>query len=229
MSLLGDVEVLETLETVSDTVTWFKENDDPDLLFLDIQLADGLSFEIFDELDLNIPVIFTTAYDEYAVRAFKLNSIDYLLKPIMEDDLKAALEKHDRLHGQAAPWKELRSLLKVNSKSYRTKLVSKRGDKLIRIDISDVAYFRADGDLLWLINKEGKEYIVDFTLERLETELDPEAFFRISRSMLLASDEIVQAHKYFNGRLKLDIETESRDEIIVSRSRCKEFLDWFGA
>lgn len=220
------IHVIDTLETVAESVNWLKSNPKPDLIFLDIQLADGLSFEIFDEVQSDVPIIFTTAYDEYAIQAFRLNSIDYLLKPIEEAQLSRALEKHSKLKTEPMPWQDLKSILLSKTIEYKQRFLSKRGDKLLKIEANDVVMIWASDGVVWLTNNEGKDFIIDDSLEKIETVLDPKSFFRISRSHMVSYNAVLQAHKHFNGRLKLDLTIPTSEEVFVSRSKCREFMQW---
>lgn len=226
----AELKILATLETVKQSLEWFETHPEPDIVFLDVQLADGISFEIFDSLKLKAPVIFTTAYDEYAIKAFRLNSIDYLLKPIEENELIRALKKLDQHSSQTRPsWEELSELLgDGNKKEYRRRFLSKRGDRMIRVNAEDAVLLQADDDIVWLFDKEEKKYILDSSLEQLSEELDPEEFFRISRSQIVNMDYISQVHKYFNGRLKLEMSIPLEKEVIVTRSNYRDFLKHFG-
>jgi two-component system, LytTR family, response regulator LytT len=226
------VEVLDELDTVEDSVLWLKEHKPPELIFLDIQLADGISFEIFRQVQVNTPVIFTTAYDEYAIRAFQLNSIDYLLKPVRQEMLENALRKFESLQHEKQPeraWlsqEKLENLLSASRPAFKARLLVRLGDNLKSVEISDVAYFLAEEDVVFVMLKGGGRYIVDHTLNEMESLLDPKAFFRISRNCITSITAIKKVSKYFNSRLLVELSPPSPEQLLVSRVRVPEFLQW---
>lgn len=228
-----EFELLDTLDSVEDSIDWFSKNTHPDLVFLDIQLADGLSFDIFGEIELKSGVIFTTAYDEFAIRAFKLNSIDYLLKPVKLEALETALDKFEKMKkvmssGQAGLNEEqLQSVIKLmSSKNYKTRMLIRLGDQIKSIDMKDVAYFRADENIVFVHANDGAKFIVDNTLEQLEGLLDPRSFFRLNRTFIAAFSSIKKVSKYFNSRLLVELAPAAEDQVLVSRARTKAFLEW---
>lgn len=228
-----EFELLACLDTVEDSVEWFRENPPPDLVFLDIQLADGLSFDIFKHVKLGSPVIFTTAFDEYAIKAFKLNSIDYLLKPIKPQDLKEALDKLDGLRSQfkgeagGVDEEQIRKVVSMLSgETYKSRFLVKLGDQILAIDIEKIAYFMAEENVVFLVENSGKRYIIDHTLEKLETLVDPSRFFRLNRGYLAEIRSIRKVNKYFNSRLSIDLEPGTDDRVLVSRKRVQAFLEW---
>lgn len=229
-----EFELLATIDSVEDSLKWFAENDHPDLVFLDIQLADGISFEIFSEVELRSAVIFTTAYDEYAIKAFELNSIDYLLKPVKTEALKAALDKFEKMKMNLSGEKtagideaQLSKLLQqMSAKNYKNRFVTKLGDQIKSIDIEDTAYFKAEDNIVFLLAKDGRKYIVDHRLEQIEEMLDPGRFFRLNRAFIVAFESIKKVSKYFNSRLLIELEPPDEDQVLVSRARSKEFLAW---
>ena len=227
-----DVEILDELDTVEESVRWLKENPAPDLIFLDIQLADGISFEIFGQVEVHAPVIFTTAYDEYAIRAFELNSIDYLLKPVQPEMLGKALQKLEMLqrerHTAAAgvSREQLQSLLTTMKPGYKSRMLVRVGDNLKSVEISEVAYFLAEEDVVFAMLKEGGRYIVDHTLNALEPMLDPGSFFRISRNCIASISAIKKVSKYFNSRLLVELHPPAPERILVSRVRVPDFMKW---
>lgn len=216
-----DMVIAARLCSVKESIEWLRENR-ADLIFMDIELSDGISFDIFDYVEVRTPIIFTTAYDQYAVQAFKVNGIGYLLKPIIENDLVGAVEKMDY---QPDKLKELLNLLKP-SKEYKSRIAIKSGDKFSFIDISDVAYFYAEERLTFVMPKEGRAKIVDYTLETLEPLLDPKRFFRLTRGCIASIDSIVGVSKYFNSRLKITLKPHYEGELLVSRVRVAEFVKW---
>lgn len=226
------LQVNEMLHSVEDAVNWFQNNAHPDLIFLDIQLSDGLSFEIFEVIDIKSAVIFTTAYDEYALRAFKLNSIDYLLKPIDEDDLEVAVKKFkDRNQPQnlALDFEMIKRML-VNpvEKEYKKRFTVKLGQQLKLIDIQDVECFYSQDKGTYLHTLDNRDYLLEGTLEQLETELNPEDFYRVSRKFIVPLKSIKEIQMHSNSRLKLVLPTYKDDEVIVARERVSDFKSWIG-
>lgn len=219
------------LHSVEESIEWFQNNPHPELIFLDIQLSDGLSFEIFEALEINSAVIFTTAYDEYALQAFKLNSIDYLLKPIDEDDLKKAVDKYkERAPQQQAvtlDFEDIKKLL-VNpvEREYKKRFSVKVGQHLKLINIDDIECFYSENKGTYAFTNEGRNYLLDTTLEQLEEELEPHKFYRISRKFIVNISAIKDMISYTNSRLKIKLNTFSDSEIIVARERVKEFKEW---
>jgi DNA-binding LytR/AlgR family response regulator len=224
-------QVLDILDCVEDAVAWFKSGPSIDLAFMDIQLADGLSFDIFKQAAVTAPVIFTTAFDQYALRAFKANGIDYLLKPVDPADLAAALDKFRRL--QAAPMEEptLEAIQRLvaatrQPQRYRERFLVKQGDQLRYVPTTDIAYFLADGGYVRLITHQGHGLLLDQSLELIAQAIDPTQFFQISRQCILSIQSISKIHAWHNSRLKLDLIPQSTTEIIVSRERVREFKLW---
>lgn len=228
-----DVAVETMLHSVAESLEWFSSNEHPDLIFLDIQLSDGLSFEIFENIDIKSAVIFTTAYDEYALKAFKLNSIDYLLKPIDEEDLETAIGKYkSRLPKSEVPnldFDQIRKLL-VNpfEKSYKQRFTIKIGQHLKVVPVSEIECFYSQDKGTYIHTSDNRDYLIESTLELLENELDPKQFFRVSRKFIVslqASREIVL---YSNSRLRIALPTYREDEVIVSREKVGDFKQWLG-
>lgn len=226
------INLLEVIDSVEDAVAWLKSNPSPDLLFLDIQLADGLSFDIFTKVELQSPVIFTTAFDDYALQAFKINSIDYLLKPIDKKDLENALLKYDNIKGPQNQYdlKAIEGLIRTLTKpEFIERFVIKAGNHLHLIRVKDTAYFFSENSLSFLMTRTAKRHTLDYTLDQLEDMLDPGQFFRINRKTIIHIDCIQKVGLYFNNRLKLETEPATAEDIIVSRERVKEFRKWLGA
>ncbi len=227
-----NVEVLDCTDSVEDTVRWLNNNPSPDLIFLDIQLSDGLSFEIFKQTRVSAPIIFTTAFDEYAIRAFKLNSIDYLLKPIKQDELEEAIEKLEALKKQFSKGQtgldteQIEKLLNFKKPEYKSRFIAKIGDQIKYIDIKDVAYFYAEDNEVFLITISKNRYIIEFTLDQLEKLLDPLQFYRVNRSYIVFINSITKINKYFNSRLHLELTPDTTDEVLISRVKVPEFLKW---
>lgn len=225
------VQVNEMLHSVEESIAWFQENEHPDLIFLDIQLSDGLSFEIFEHVQISSAIIFTTAYDEYALKAFKLNSIDYLLKPIDEDELKSAVEKYKSQHTKQPDvqlnFDDIRKLL-VNpiDRKYKKRYTIKVGQHLKIISSEDIECFFSENKATYLHTKSNRNYLIDGALEQVQTELDPENFFRVNRTFIVQINAIKDIIAYTNSRLKIILNSYTETEIIVSRERVKEFKNW---
>lgn len=217
-------EVLAILDSVENSVIWLKSNC-ADLILMDIQLSDGISFDIFEQVEVKTPIIFTTAYDQYAIRAFQVNGIGYLLKPIVEADLVKAIEKLDTT--TYAP-DYLKKLLKEvqTPKTYKSRISVKSGDKFMFVDIAKVAYFYADERVTFVVTNQNRRHIVDYTLETLDPVLDPHTFFRITRGCIASIDSIHSVSKYFNSRLKIKLNPTFESELLVSRVRVPAFLKW---
>lgn len=219
------------LHSVEESIAWFQNNQHPDLIFLDIQLSDGLSFEIFETIDIKSAVIFTTAYDEYALRAFKLNSIDYLLKPIDEDDLSIAITKFknqfQKSSVSALDFEAIKKML-VNpiDREYKKRFTIKMGQQLKMIQIEDVECFYSENKGTYLHTFDNRDYLLDVTLEQLENELDPKEFYRVSRKFIIPLKAIKEIQMYSNSRLKVILPTYKDDEVIVSREKVSDFKDW---
>lgn len=216
-----DMIIAARLCSVKESIEWLRENR-ADLIFMDIQLSDGISFDIFDYVDVRTPIIFTTAYDQYAIQAFKVNGIGYLLKPIIENDLVSAVEKLDY---QLDKLKELLSQIKP-LKEYKSRIAIKSGDKFSFLDMNEVAYFYAEDRVTFVVPKQGKARIVDYTIESLESLLDPKRFFRLTRGCIASIDSISRVSKYFNCRLKITLNPLYEGELLVSRVRVAEFVKW---
>lgn len=226
--------ILEQIDTIEDSVEWLRSHLQPELIFLDIQLADGLSFEIFRQVSVSSPVIFTTAFNEYAIKAFQLNSIDYLLKPIGQDALENALRKLDEMRTVLSPQKpwleqeQLENLLKAMSRQYKTRILLKTGDNIKSVEMIEVAYFYAEDDVVFAMLKNKNRSILDFTLNQLETELDPKHFHRLTRGCIARINSIKKVSKYFNSRLIVELDPPAEDKIIISRVNVPEVLRWLG-
>ncbi|MDP2088298.1 MAG: LytTR family DNA-binding domain-containing protein [Flavobacteriaceae bacterium] len=225
--------VNQLLHSVEEAINWFSNNEHPDLIFLDIQLSDGLSFEIFEQVDIKSAVIFTTAYDEYALRAFKLNSIDYLLKPIDEEELETAINKF-KSRNQSIPnlsvdFDMIKQMFSNPlEKVYKKRFTIKIGEHLKMIPIEDVECFYSENKGTYLHTKDNRDYLLTCTLEQLETELNPTAFFRVNRKFIIPLETIKDIVAYSNSRLKIILPTYKEDEVIVSREKVNEFKTWLG-
>ena len=233
-ALLGevapDVTVVGTTDSIVDSVEWFRSRPMPDLVFMDIHLADGDAFEIFKEVDITSPIIFTTAYDEYALRAFKVNSVDYLLKPLSRIDLEKSLEKLRRLSSAPAAPVDYARLLQAlqRERSYKQHfLVPTRGDKFIPVAADSIYYFYIDNGCVKAVDKDRREYAFPQTLDELTDQLDPAAFFRANRQYLIAKKAIRDVDLWFNRRLAINLLIPTPDRILVSKVRVNEFKEWF--
>ena len=227
------LQVNTLLHSVEESISWFNSNPHPDLIFLDIQLSDGLSFEIFESIDIKSAVIFTTAYDEYALRAFKLNSIDYLLKPIDEDDLEIAVNKFKARNVSSSNLSldfEMIKKMLVNpaDKSYKKRFTIKMGQQLKMVNIEEVECFYSENKGTYLHTFDNRDYLLDITLEQLETELDPKDFYRVSRKFIVPLKGIKEIQIYSNSRLKVILPTYKDDDVIVARERVNDFKEWLG-
>lgn len=222
--------VTDIFDSVARSVEAFSKGIRPDLLFLDIQLSDGLSFEIFSKIVIDTPVIFTTAYNEYAVKAFQLNSVDYLLKPVGIEDLRRAVEKFKKFNRQdsIALMENIVNAFRSIRKDYRTRFLVRSGDAVVSVKTDTVAHFVFEDGIVLLVTHSGKRYPVDFTLEQLESQLNPELFFRINRKVIIQIDSIEKVSPYFNGRLKLAVLLLDEENRIVSRDRVFAFKKWMG-
>lgn len=228
-----ELQVNTLLHSVEESMNWFQNNSHPDLIFLDIQLSDGLSFEIFEQINIKSAVIFTTAYDEYALRAFKLNSIDYLLKPIDEEELATAISKFanqfqvnsvSNLDFEAIK----RMLVNPVSKEYRKRFSIKIGQQLKVIDLAEIECLYSENKGTYLHTVDNRDYLIDSSLEVVEAELNPKDFFRISRKYIIPLQSVKEIQVYSNSRLKIILPTYKADEVIVARERVSDFKEWLG-
>lgn len=223
-------------ESIKSSVEWLQNNPPPEIILMDIELADGQSFEIFNLVKITSAVIFTTSYDEYALKAFKVNSIDYLLKPIKKAELEKAIDKYRQLkelfaaNDSGMNIERLLSDLRLQqSKTQRNRFLVKQGQRLVSVEVEDIAYFFAEGRLSYFCTWNKNKYVVDYTMEELESMLNPQAFFRANRSYIIHIKSVLQIHNYFNGKLKLDIKPAiEKDEVVISREKAAAFKDWMG-
>ena len=220
--------ILDTLDSVEGAVRWLRTFPPPDLIFMDIQIADGLSFDIFRQVDISAPVVFTTAFDQYAVQAFKVSAVDYLLKPIDPKDLEIAIQKFENQRFKQSPLDiDMLSRL-IKKESYKDRFLVKVGQQLSFLPTLDIAYFRSADGLTQAFSHAGKKFFVEHTLEELENLLDPRDFFRVSRGLMVRLTAIQKIHPHLNGRLKLELLPASSEEVFVSRERASEFKVWLG-
>ncbi|MEQ8363854.1 MAG: LytTR family DNA-binding domain-containing protein [Cyclobacteriaceae bacterium] len=226
----SSIEVLHILDTVKASVKWFSENENPQLVFMDIQLADGLSFKIFEKTKVNAPVIFTTAYDEYALKAFKVNSIDYILKPIDEESLKVAFQKYETLTSSASSQETLLErvgvAMQMLTKKYKERFVTKVGEHLRFIDVEEVLYFFSADKVTFCLTKDNRKHILDFTLDQLDELVDPSKFCRVNRKYIIGINGIIDVISHTNSRLKLVLRASDDNDVIVARERVQNFKDW---
>jgi len=226
-----NVSVDKMLHNVQEAVEWFVNNEHPDLIFLDIQLSDGLSFEIFDEVDVNSAIIFTTAFDEYALQAFKLNSIDYLLKPIDEEELEAAVKKYlaraPQTQNVQLNFDDIKKLL-INpvEREYKKRFTTKIGQHIKMIPVDEIECFYSENKGTYAHTIDGRDYLLDTTLEQMEGEISPEVFFRINRKFYVNINAIKDIISYTNSRLQLKLNSYKEQEVVVARERVKDFKLW---
>jgi two-component system response regulator LytT len=234
--LINQVDIRMEIETVvssvEEAIGWFNNNPMPDLIFLDVQLSDGLSFEIFNHINITCPVIFTTAYEEYAIKAFKVNSIDYLLKPVDIDDLRRATDKFTSLnnnltetYNQALNFK-VDEVMKLLTNNYKSRFIVNVGMHIRSIEVAKINLFSSLGKSTFILDDSGKTYDINYSLEQIENLVDPRQFFRISRKYIVNIDAIADIITYTSSRLKLKIYKSKDDDILVSRSRLAEFKKW---
>lgn len=227
-----DIHVMECADSVEDAINWINENPEPDIMFFDIQLSDGLSFDIFNHVKTKTPVIFTTAFDEYAIKAFKVNSIDYLLKPVKQHELNAALNKFHSIVGSrknnepGLKIEQIKKLLEINRPRYKSRFITRIGDRIKHIGINEIAYFKAEDNEVLLVTENNKRHIIDYSLEQLNNKLNPDTFFRANRSYVINIASIKKISKYFNSRIHLELEPGTEDAVLISRVRVPEFLNW---
>ena len=226
------IQVLDCIDSVEDSVEWLAGNPAPDLIFMDIQLSDGLSFEIFKHTEVKAPVIFTTAYDEYAIQAFKVNSIDYLLKPVKQTELENAIKKFQYLYEKSSEQpasisiQQIEQLLSAGMPKFKSRFIAKVGEQLKHIEASEIAYIKAEDNEVVLVTKNNNRYIIDYTLDQLGGLMDPNQFFRINRSYMATIGSIGKISKYFNSRLHIELLPKTEDTVLISRVRVPDFLKW---
>lgn len=232
IKILPETSILGILSSVEEGIEWFKSYPQPDLILADIQLADGLSFSIFKQFDIQSYIIFVTAYDEYAIEAFKLNSIDYLLKPIEAPKLEQSIEKFLRLKNRSSGLEKfdintlIQHLQSTSPARYKSRFLIKNRQTFLTVKADEIMYFFIEDQLLFLTTLEGKKYLIEYTMNQLEEILDPSLFFRINRQMFLSHKAIKTIHPYFNSRLVIDTAPPFTEEIIVSREKVNPFKQW---
>tara|TARA_R110002072_G_scaffold216077_1_gene373184 strand:+ start:124783 stop:125556 length:774 start_codon:yes stop_codon:yes gene_type:complete len=222
-----DAELFGNLDSISKSIAWFTQNPQPDLILCDIQLADGISFEIFDKVKLSTPIIFTTAYDQYAIKAFQVNAIDYLLKPIDPKELERAVDKFKaNLIRSTIELDVLKNLLIPDKTSFKSRFLVRFGEKIQSIPTEDISFFNSEERVTFLQTKEGKKYVLESTLEQTEAQVNPANFFRLNRKYLSSLEAIEGIFSYSNSRLKVTLENCSDPDILISREKVSDFKEW---
>jgi len=223
------IEVTAMLESISDSIAWFRQNPQPDLIFLDIHLEDGLSFTIFEEIKIKVPIIFTTAFDEYAIKAFKMKSIDYLLKPILREDLCRSIEKYKEWQGDKGQFVDLNELIQIiapREDSYRKRFSVAVGDKLRTIEVKDIAYFFSSSNITFAVTFNKRQYSLNQSINNLFCELNPSEFFRINRQYLVCHKAIENIYVYSKSHLKLELNPPVTEMVFVSLDKVPGFKKW---
>jgi DNA-binding LytR/AlgR family response regulator len=227
-----DWEVVKHCESVQCSVSFLSEAPQPDLILMDIQLNDGICFSIFDQVKVESKVIFTTAYDNFAIQAFKVNSVDYLLKPIKESDLEKAIEKFEESHlpqkNNQIDYNQLLQAISQGQKSYRQRFLISGARNYYKLLVKDVAYFYSENRVTFAVDRDGKEHIVDFTLDKLDDELDPKVFFRANRATTIHIDSVESFEDYFGSKLSVKLTPEFKERITISRLKATAFKQWVG-
>ncbi|MCU4165866.1 LytR/AlgR family response regulator transcription factor [Carboxylicivirga caseinilyticus] len=225
----SEIEIIAELDSVEDAVKWFKNGVVPDLVLMDIQLADGISFNIFDEVKVDYPIIFTTAYQEYAIRAFKVNSIDYLLKPVSYSDLEQAMNAFKKHLGFGSNQLSLEVIEKVRQmlkKDYKKRFTARVGEHIKSILIEDISFFHSEGKGTFITTVEKRQYLIDYSLEALTELLDPDMFFRINRQYIIKHSAIEDIMAYSQSRLKVRLKNCDDEKILISRDKVGSFKEW---
>ncbi len=230
LEIKPEIQVLAVLESITQAVQWFHEHPQPDLMFVDINLSDGLSFTIFEEVDVTCPVVFTTAFDQYAIQAFKVNSIDYLLKPINKESLANSLQKFEKLKAPVGEvqidYSKLAAAMGQARTEFLKRIVVRYGEVIKAIEIKDAAYFYSDEKLVFMTLKSGTTYPVDFTLDQLDSRLDPTEFYRVNRKFIISYSSIDRMLAYSKSRVKITLNPVCDIEVISSTERSGDFKEW---
>ena len=227
---IAHIQVIGRIDSIDDTVAWFSHREPPDILFLDIHLADGSAFEIFNQIDVKCPIVFTTAYDEYALSAFKVNSISYLLKPIKEEDVVQAMAKLQQLQSDRSivDMRELFHLIKRQSTTFKTHfLVSQKGDKLVPLKVDDIAYVQIEDGIVKAHTFSDQIFYMDQILDELSHQLDPKEFYRANRQSIISRKAVKDLDHWFQGRLMVNLSVSVSEKILISRAKVPEFKSWF--
>lgn len=226
-----EMEVVTVLKSVEESVEWFASHPAPDVVFMDIHLSDGSSFNIFDKVDMACPVIFTTAYDQYALNAFKVNGIDYLLKPVDRDELRRAITKFKALTVKAVDGDVVGMLLSAlreeKGREYKSRLLIPHKDKFLSLDVEDIAYVYAENKVSRIVSRKGNEYRMNLSLEELSKQLDPSLFFRANRQFIVSRPAVKDIYTWFDSKLALNLNVETPEKIIISRARVQDFKSWY--
>jgi DNA-binding LytR/AlgR family response regulator len=224
------IDLLGSLKSVEAAIKWFQENEHPDLILSDIRLLDGLSFEIFEQVKVEKPVVFTTAYDQYAIKAFEVNSVDYLLKPVDPEKLRLAVGKVKSRMEKDTPaqpnYGELLRALRLGQPTYKSRFMVRLGQKIIAVPVEKVAYFFSENKLTFLVTQDQKRYPMDQPLDELVDLLNPQTFFRANRQFIVTFQSIAEIHPYFKGRIKLTLQPAISEEVVISSERTPEFKKW---
>ena len=223
------IEIIAQLDSVQSAIQWLRTQEQPELVFMDIELSDGLCFKIFETVSVPCPIIFTTAYDEYWQEAFELNSIDYLLKPVKQEKLEAALKKYDTLKQYfASNFQQLMQTKPASLPAYKKRFLVKRGTDYISVKTEDIAYFYATHKLVCMVNKKSEKFILDISLSDIEKQIDPVSFYRINRKYLVNMTSIKRIKSYPKSKLEVEVDPTVNDEIIISQENVAAFKDWMG-
>jgi two-component system LytT family response regulator len=224
------IEIIAQLDSVQSAIQWLRTQEQPELVFMDIELSDGLCFKIFETVSVPCPIIFTTAYDEYWQEAFELNSIDYLLKPVKQEKLEAALKKYDTLKQYfASNFQQLMQTKQTNLPAYKKRFLVKRGTDYISVKTEDIAYFYATHKLVCMVNKKAEKFILDISLSDIEKQIDPVSFYRINRKYLVNMTAIKRIKSYPKSKLEVEVDPPVNDGIIISQENVAAFKDWMGS
>jgi len=232
-ALLNEIDhslnVLAILKSVESARDWFLNNDTPDLVISDIRLLDGLSFQLFEEIDYSNPVIFTTAYDQYAIKAFEVNSLDYLLKPIQKEKMEKALSKLNKTPAspnETVDYQEIVQMINARKDDYKSRFMIRAGQKILAVPVDKISYFYSQNKLTYIVTIDGKKYPCDQTLEVVDVMVDPKLFFRANRKFIVKFEAISEIHPYFKGRMKIELTPMAEDDIVISADRTPDFKKW---
>lgn len=226
LALAPQAQVLDKLDSIEASLNWLEQHKLPDLIFMDIHLADGSSFEIFNHTAIHCPIIFTTAYDQYAIQAFRVNAVDYLLKPIKREELRVALHKFDQQSRQQGAFNYQRLAESIKEDPYNRRFLIRIGQNIKVVDANNAAYFYTEDKITFVVTQDGKRYPLDHSLEKLEEMLDPRRFFRVNRQVILGLEAIREMYAYSKSRVKVELEPPADMDIIVSTERSPYFKKW---
>lgn len=219
-------QIVSRIKSISSAIEWLESNPHPDLIISDIHLLDGLAFDIFTKVKVDKPVIFTTAYDQYAIRAFEVNSIDYLLKPVEKEKLGRALEKLQATKETLPDYNEVLNFIKNNKTSYKSRFMVRLGQRIVAVPSEKIAYFYSENKLTYIVTLDNKKFPIDQPLDELIDLLDPKRFFKANRQFIVAFDSIAEIHPYFKGRIKIVLQPKSDEEVVISSDRTPDFKKW---